>query len=111
MVAAERIAEAKDAELDRVLGLNAGLRDELTIISSRQARIVPLSWKRSKLQGWIWKHSKVLFRCFVGKAYREKLVREMGCFCWGWVHGRTSLGLSMRGKLVFVDLVSHAGKH
>lgn len=35
---AEQVAEAKDAELERLLGVNASLKDEITILSSRQVQ-------------------------------------------------------------------------
>lgn len=33
---AEQVAEAKDTELERLLGVNASLRDEITVLNSRQ---------------------------------------------------------------------------
>lgn len=35
---AEQVAEAKDAELERVLGVNAGLRDHITVLQSQQVK-------------------------------------------------------------------------
>lgn len=33
---AEKVAEAKDGELERVLSINASLRDEITVLQSTQ---------------------------------------------------------------------------
>ena len=70
---AERIAEAKDAELDRVLGLNAGLRDELTIISSRQATTVPLHGRVKKFRGEFGSVHEYHFTAWWGRPMKKGL--------------------------------------
>ena len=35
----EQVAEAKDTELERLLGVNASLRDEITVLNSRQVAL------------------------------------------------------------------------
>ena len=37
---AEQVAEAKDTELERLLGVNAGLRDEITVLNNRQVLLL-----------------------------------------------------------------------
>ena len=51
---AEQIAEAKDADLERVLGVNASLRDQITVLQSQSRRVRPpsLSFLPLSAHGW-----------------------------------------------------------
>ena len=58
---AEQIAEAKDTELERLLGVNASLRDEITVLHSRQVAATFQHLSNETLRAYISSKGHVMF--------------------------------------------------